>query len=143
MSPRAQVMLYMENPEEANPPYFPKEVAVELRFFESGRGLIFEPLRPLKPSTRYGLILKAIPPQEDREGCIAPSDLLSSLLDIEQSPRLASRRIALLERAEIKPTEVAAMTVFTTQSATEIARKIAQNIREQSYAWRDDLVCNV
>lgn len=147
---RAAAILYMENPEEASPPHFPAEVAVELRFFESGEGLILEPLRPLKPATRYGLILKSIPPSaldsaEVAEGharCLAPAgEALAPLLDSDQSPRWGARRAALLERAGVSADEVAALTVFTTQSAVNQSREVAAEIRTRSYEWNDDLTC--
>lgn len=133
-------MVYMEDGTEEVLPHFPAQVPVEARFFEEGTGVIFEPLRPLKPATRYGLIVRTILPREG-QACVAPSDQIAQLLDPMQSPRLASRRQALLDQAELDQGEVAAITAFTTQSAVDIAGEIAAFIRAQTFTWNDDLNC--
>jgi hypothetical protein len=133
-------MVYMEDTADEVLPHFPAQVPVEIRFFEAGNGVIFEPLRPLKPATRYGLIVRSLPPA-DEQVCIAPSSEMEKLLDPARSPRLASRRQSLLTQAGLDPLDVAAMTAFTTQSAVDTAGEIASLIRAQTYAWNDDLSC--
>ncbi len=133
--------LYMEDPSQADPPYFPAEVPVEIRFFNEGKGLIFEPLKALKSATRYGLVIPAIPPSEEQEYCLAPSSIVSELLNDAERPDLAERRQNLLNLADVKAEEVAAFTVFTTQSALDQSIAIAQVIRKQDYAWNDDVEC--
>ena len=141
MGARHFAMVYMENKEDEVLPHFPSQVPVELRFINEGKGLIFEPLKPLKPTTRYGLVLSAIEPNSSRASCIAPSDKLDQLLDEDQFPELAPRRAKLLNRAGLSPEDVAAFTVFTTQSVVDVASEIATFIKQQPYRWNDDLAC--
>ena len=137
-----KALLYMEDPSQAEEPHFPAEVPVELRFFNEGKGLIFEPLRALKSSTRYGLVIPAIPPSDSTEYCLAPSSIVTELLTDSERPELAERRQALLNLAELSHEQVAAFTVFTTQSALDESIAIAQVIRKQTYHWNDDLDCD-
>lgn len=136
-----KAMLYMEDPSQAEPPQFPDKVPVELRFFNEGKGLILEPLRALKSSTRYGLLIPAIPPNESRDYCLAPSSNVEQLLNDSARPELAERRQNLIDLAGLPAEQIAALTVFTTQSALEQSIAIAQVIRKQSYSWNDDLDC--
>lgn len=134
-------MVYMEDPSEAEPPHFPAQVPVEVRFFNEGRNAILEPLRPLKSATRYGFVLPAIKPTSARANCLAPSTIIAELLADSSRPLLSERRRKLLELANLSADQVAALTVFTTQSALDQSIDIAQVIKSQNYAWLDDLDC--
>lgn len=135
-----KAMLYLEDPSLEELPYYPAQVPVEARMFNQNKSLILEPLRPLKPATRYGLVFRVIPPMSDQVVCVAPSPIAQALL--EESSVLAERRRSLLERLQIKVSEVAAISVFTTQSAPDVSVEIANQIRSQNYSWNDDLDCS-
>ena len=139
--PLQTAVLYMEDPSQAEPPHFPAQVPVKVRFFNEGKHLVLDPLRPLKSATRYGFILPAMPPTEKQEACIAPSEVVKDL--IEGESELAQRRRQLIGLANLDADQVAALTVFTTQSALHQSIEIAQFIREQNYSWNEDLDCDI
>ncbi len=137
------VYVYMENPAQEQLPHFPAKVPVEGRLFDEGRGLILEPLRPLRPATRYGVVVTAIPPSAPNKACLAPSDQRGELFSNVSTSALNGRRLELLSTTDIKIESIAAVSVFTTQSAPAISVDIANSIATGDYRWNDDINCKV
>jgi hypothetical protein len=138
------------------PPLYTRQVAVELRALDEGgetgeHTLVFEPMRPLKPATRYALVIEAQGEGElsvgGEAGCLATAEamdlLTSGALDAPEHPYVISEAYAeAFELAGLSPQEVAAATVFTTQSEPEVSRSIASKIRNSSYTWLDEPSCD-
>lgn len=128
-------------------PLYPKQVAVERREIKDGLVQIFEPMRPLKPATRYALVIRQLSEAQLGQGnCLAQGAEMIALLegeaDQEQHPYSISEGLAeAITSADVSRSQVAAATIFTTQSAPLISFKIAEHIRSESYTWLDEPSC--
>ena len=135
-----------------DPPRFPAQVPVEVRGIDGGLGLIFEPMLPLRSSTRYGLAIRELSVEDlsvDGEvpsACLdarpsGSSGVMDELLSGSMFPEMKTRYAQLLEMTGWSADELAVGVTFTTQSATETSLEIAENIRTHEYAWGDPASC--
>jgi hypothetical protein len=135
-----------------DPPRFPAQVPVEVRGIDGDRGLIFEPMLPLRSSTRYGLAIRELSVEELTIEGEAPSACLDArlsgsngvmdeLLSGAMFPKMKARYTQLLEGTGWSADELAVGVTFTTQSATETSLEIAEDIRTHDYAWGDPASC--
>jgi hypothetical protein len=138
------VQLIMLDDHEALPNY-PRHVPLQVRVLQEGKTLIFEPLFPLKSATRYGIVIKTYKDQEDpnqlTETCLAQSDVMRDILNERSLPRLSDSYQALQEASQWQNSEMAAATIFTTQSAHQTSFEIADYIRTQNYTWQGNADC--
>jgi len=128
-------------------PLYPQRVPVEVRSIEEGQAQIFEPMLPLKPATRYALLIR----QMDEEWlgadhCLAQGEELTQLLegaaDRASQPYPLSEGLAeAIETAGVARAQVAALTIFTTQSEPMLSLEIAEHIKAQRYEWLDEPSC--
>lgn len=145
-APESAVLLVRVDGEEELPLY-PRQVPVERREIEGGAVQIFEPMRPLKPATRYALIIRQL--DEDHlegGGCLAQGPevqaLLNGLADRDSHAYSISEALAkAIDVAGVSKSQVAAATIFTTQSTPLLSFEVAAHVRTQSYAWLDEPTC--
>lgn len=123
----------------------PRSVSVDLRFTDSDRTLVIYPRRALPPSTRVAVALLTDPADA---ACVSPSPTLRALLSPETEldrgedpPPLAERYAEALDAMGLEPAQIGAMTVFTTQSATETSLAVAEDIAARDYALSEPMVC--
>ncbi|MCB9743746.1 MAG: hypothetical protein H6740_14195 [Alphaproteobacteria bacterium] len=123
----------------------PQRVDAELRLVDRDRTLMIRPRFPLPPATQVVAILLTDPEASD---CVSPSAHLRALLSPETelgpdeaAPPLSERFRAGLEAAGLAPEQVAAMTVFTTQSATAASVAVALDIQDRGAALSRPFVC--
>ncbi|MCB9787957.1 MAG: hypothetical protein H6744_14830 [Deltaproteobacteria bacterium] len=107
-------------------------------------GLILWPMIPLRPATRFAVVMSRA--LTDADGaCVAPSAALRTLVqgqDLAPGPAgLGQRYVEALAAAHVEPADVSAAVVFTTQSIVEETRAIAADIRTRTYDWVTPPVC--
>ena len=139
------VQLLMLDDAEALPNY-PRQVPLHIRILESGKSIIFEPLLPLKSATRYALVVKTHQIQQAEneltDHCLAQSDVMRDILTADAIPRLTTAYQTAQELSGWNETEIAAATVFTTQSSHQTSFAIADYIRTQEYQWQGEAECS-
>ncbi len=108
--------------------------AVDVSTTDEGQTLMVLPRRPLPPATEVVVVVGTDPADP---GCLAPAPLLRDLLDPSTPvpPGQAARYQAALDALGIDAVEVAAMTVFTTQSATFVSERVAADVAARDYAY--------
>jgi hypothetical protein len=111
-----------------------KSWPVELKITDGGQTVMLLPLFPLPENTEVTALVKTDPKEA---GCFAPSAYLKSLLDpaTEDPPARASQWQSALSETGVAAETIAAMTVFTTQSATRISRAVADNIHSRTFSF--------
>jgi len=145
-APDSAVLLVRADGQD-EPPLYPRQVAVERRAIEGGKTQIFEPMRPLKPATRYALVIRQLSEGDLGEGaCLAQGPDVQALLqgeadDDRHAYSLSEGLAEAIEVTGVPPSQVAAVTLFTTQSEPLLSFKIAEHIRAQPYAWHDEPTC--
>lgn len=120
------------------------DVPVEVRTLDSGRLLSVQPRVPLRPGTRYGVVVTAETKDADG-GCVGPGDVLRSLLDGSASQPDLARLVPgyglLLEAASLAPHDVSAAVVFTTQPVGQDSLAVAEDIKTRDYTWSNPPEC--
>lgn len=103
---------------------------VDVSFTDDGQTLVLLPRRPLPPATEVTAVVLTDPEAAD---CLAPAEHTRALLDpaTPSPPPEAARHQAALAALGEPPERVAAMTVFTTQSATRLSERVAAIVAEQ------------
>ena len=129
---------------EVGPPGAAVRVPFEAERMEEGTTLMLWPLRPLRPRTRYAVVVTSDYPTADG-GCIRPSESLVSVLDGASTEpvllRMTPRWVEALGAAGIAPSAVSAGAVFTTQSVIEESVAVAQDIAKRTLAWTQPPTC--
>ncbi|MEE2644969.1 MAG: hypothetical protein VYD19_08555 [Myxococcota bacterium] len=153
-------LLMLDQPERATDEWvsvevddeiFPREVPLESTLFDEGRGLILRPLRPLKPTTRYGLVIQRAYVDEGGP-CLLPSPAVAAhLAGFESDPRVSVNEESearlvegtqrLLEVSALPSSWVGTTLIFTTQAAQYSSREVAALIREEGASWAGELDC--
>ncbi|MFT5584715.1 MAG: dienelactone hydrolase [Cognaticolwellia sp.] len=115
----------------------------DLSTTDGGRTLMLHPTRALPSAAEILVLLRNAP---DDAQCVAPGPVLSDLLDplgrqVDESAH-SLRVHRALEKLEVPPEQVAALTLFTTQSAHDQSLAIAQDIRARGPEMRD-ISCQV
>jgi dienelactone hydrolase len=112
----------------------PIRIAADHQTSDFGATIILRPRTPLPPGTRVGAAVFTSALGWDGT-CIAPSRYLRELLSPETElddgvpPHdLSLRFVEVMDALEREPHEIAAMTAFTTQSATDHSRRVAADI---------------
>lgn len=136
--PDAAVQVLALDGEPAEP------VPVDIELLDEGRLLALRPRLPLRPLTRYGVVVtNAV--RDVTGGCVAPGSDLASLLDGSAADESLARLIpgyqGVLERAELAPEDLSAALVFTTQSVTSSAVAVADDIRTRTFGWETPPTC--
>ena len=115
----------------------PVEYDPQVTFTDVDQTLLLKPRRALPSNTRVIAGLKTDPADE---ACAAPSPYLMELLDPQgrkvEHP-LTERFQQGLEIAGLDPSEIAAMTVFTTQSAHEQALQVVDDLASRDPVVQD------
>jgi dienelactone hydrolase len=105
----------------------------EITFTDYDRTVLLKPRVPLPPGTQVVAVIT----NNDDTDCLSPSRALRDLLDPEGReivpPTLSGRFTDGLAALDIDPADVAAMTVFTTQSAHEQSLQVAQDVAGRDY----------
>ena len=110
-------------------------VVTEVEWYEEGATAVFLPLWPLEPATRYGLVMSRDVTDAQGEPVWASEALRGALDGTATDPRLLGlhdRYRELLLAAGLTVDEVAAATVFTTQSIGDQDREIASQLAATS-----------
>ncbi len=120
-------------------------IPVEVQVLDAGATLVVWPLRPLREEALHGLVATSPDAADD---CIKPSAALQSLLaGTPTSPtqtRLQPRYTKLVEAAaahDITTSQIAAATVFTTQSFTAATLHQRAHLDAETYAWKQRPTC--
>lgn len=111
-----------------------QEWPVQLSTTDEGKTLMALPLWPLPEATEVAAVVLTDPSAPD---CLAPAQHTRDLLDpsVAAPPEQAGRYQAALAAMGIAPEQVAAMTVFTTQSATAFSRAVAADVSRRDYSF--------
>ena len=119
-------------------------VPYETRLLDEGTTLLVEPMVPLAPAARHILVATRLLAAADGQ-CIAPSPVLQQLLNRRsEHPRgcaISGRYRVALRAVDVAPQDVAAATVFTTQSIVERSALVAADIAARTYTWAKELAC--
>ncbi|MCB9759916.1 MAG: hypothetical protein H6739_08785 [Alphaproteobacteria bacterium] len=116
----------------------PFEAFVEDR----GEQLRVQPLEPLRPATRYALVLSAQHVAEDG-GCVAPAEgLQGALAGGGDDPWLAERYGAVAEALGVEPADLSAATVFTTHDDVAAIHAVASSLAAQTCTWAGPASCS-
>jgi hypothetical protein len=110
-------------------PEGPLEVPFDARLIDLDTTLLMEPRRALPSGTRVVAGLRTDPTQAD---CAGPSSYLAELLDPlgrQVEHPLTGRYQEALSELQLAPDQVAAMTVFTTQSAHDQSIQVAEIVQ--------------
>jgi hypothetical protein len=99
---------------------------------DDGRLLIAQPLRPLHAGHRHALIVTTQHTAADGR-CVAPSDALRDALRAEDA--------ALPLPTDLAPGHVSAITVFTTDDATQRVEQAARVAAEGTPTWKEVARC--
>lgn len=107
---------------------------VQLGTTDDGATLTLLPLRPLPEATEVTVVVLTDPADPQ---CLAPAAHTRALLDPSTAdpPEQAARYQAALAALGEPPERVAAMSVFTTQSATALSRAVAEDVAGRDYAF--------
>jgi len=99
---------------------------------DEGATLTLLPLRPLPEATEVTVVVRTDPAAPD---CLAPAAHTRALLDpaTADPPEQAERYRTALDALGIDPATVAAMSVYTTQSATAFSRAVAADVATRDY----------
>jgi hypothetical protein len=107
-------------------------IPTELRFAEFDRTVYVRPRVPLPFAASAALVVTV--DATDADGtCLSPPPPLRELLTPSEDP-LGLRYAAALELLGLAPEDVAAMTVFTTQSVRPDSQAVAQDVAGRTYA---------
>ena len=121
-----------------------RRVPFEVEVTDEGTTAILWPMVPLVPKHRHGVVMTTSARAAGGD-CIAPSSALRSLLDGSATDArlapLVPRYEALLAEAALKPDEVSAATVFTTQSISETSEAVATDVAARTYSWSKPATC--
>ncbi len=124
----------------------PHRIPYEVQPLDDGATLLLWPMVPLRPATRYGVLITGALAAADG-GCIAPSQALrEALTGATTNPdllRLQPRLDALVQAAGVELAQVSAAAVFTTQSVTDQSEAIAADIASRDYGWDEPASCEV
>ncbi len=107
---------------------------VDVSFTDEGATLMLLPRRPLPPATEVTVVVTTDPADPQ---CLAPSPHLRDLLDpsAPAPPEQAPRYQVALAALGVDPVDVAAMSVFTTQSATVVSELVAADVVGRDYTF--------
>lgn len=126
-------------------PAGPRRIHVDYSFTDHDRTLVVHPRQPLPPSTRVALALLTDP---SSSSCVSPSPTLRALLSPEtelergaEPPAMAARYAEALDAIGVGLERIGAMTVYTTQSATETSLAVAADIASRDYALTEPMSC--
>jgi dienelactone hydrolase len=112
-----------------------QSVDYEVEWYDDGATAVFLPLRPLEPAAQHGLAMSREVRALDGGAVWASHALRGALDGTSEDPRLAAlhgRYRELLAATGLTVDQVAAATVFTTQSLEEQDREIARQLAEES-----------
>ena len=121
-------------------------IPFEVRAVSDGQSALFFPLVPLKEHTKHALVVRsdALAPNVE---CIEASATLQALLrgDVEDPALvpLVGRYRELMDALSLKPADIGAAVVFTTQTVTTTARNAAENASTQVMDWIEQPICDV
>ncbi len=122
----------------------PERVPFEAQLTDDGKTVLLWPMRPLRPKHRHAVVWTHGQKADDG-GCIQPSLALQKILRNEggdpRLDRVSWRAQDALGALGVKPGEVSALAVFTTQSTVDLSVKIAQHIATQKFAWSGPAKC--
>jgi hypothetical protein len=122
------------------------DVPFELTSSEDGEQILLQPMTPLAPGRRHGVVLTTAHQAVDG-ACVAPSPALWKLLGGQVRPgdvagaRLAARLRRLLDVTGLDRGEVSAAVVFTTDDARGPMQAAAEDARSRAGAWRQRPSC--
>ena len=123
----------------------PTRVPYRARLRDAGRALYVEPLRPLRLGHRHLLVMTRRYPAAEA-ACIRPSEFMAQTLAGGDLParqaHLATRLGDALTTAGVAREDVAAATVFTTQTDLDVMYAVARDIAERQYTWRSRPQCD-
>lgn len=107
---------------------------VALGTTDEGATLTLLPLRPLPEATEVTVVVTTDPADP---ACLAPAAHTRALLDPATAapPAQADRYRSALAALDIDPTTVAAMSVYTTQSATAFSRAVAADVAARDFSF--------
>ena len=122
----------------------PQLIPVAPTLHDEGRGLVVQPLRPLRMGTRHALFAVGLQDGEGA-GCVRPSETLQTLLtgtaEGERFLALQARYADALTATGTDPHTVSAATVFTTHRDLEVLTEVAAEIRGRDYTWSEPPQC--
>ncbi len=114
------------------------DVAFEVQYVDDGTTAVVIPMVPLRPKTRHGVVVTTAMKAMDKD-CISPGPVMQSLLEgTATDPKLAPlipRYVELLAATGLRADEVSVATVFTTQSVTDQALLVVDDIASRSWGW--------
>ncbi len=120
-------------------------IPVEVQVLDEGSTLVVWPMRPLREAALHGLVATSVDAADD---CIKPSAALQSLLagtpTTPAQTRLQPRYTQLVAAAadlDITPDQIAAATVFTTQSFTAATLHQREHLAADTFAWKQRPTC--
>jgi hypothetical protein len=122
----------------------PHRVPFETQLTDSDASIILWPMFPLKPATRHAVFVLRTQPTVAGD-TLCPSDPMESLLDgsatSAELKRLVPRYAEAMKIAKVKPEEIGAAVVFTTQSIEQQSVTIAADIHGRTYTWKTLPAC--
>ena len=119
-------------------------VPYEARLLDDETTLLVEPMVPLKPATRHVLVVTRAYLAAGG-GCIAPAAVLRGLLErrskLPQGCTMSRRYHEALAAVEVAAEDVAAATVFTSQSIVERSELVANDVASRTFSWKEGVKC--